>query len=211
MGTLDARTFWKQFKEKICDPNGVIPGSNIPYRKIYTKNKRYTKLINKQLVPEILKNLDNKIEITNEYYRFDVAGWKQLNDPNEELEKQFNEANFNYHAWKLEVAFEHENDSCDWSDEVIKLLYANCPLKIVVGYNDSLKRDDDIYGDKYKLDLLAKVISNLKVDMMCEYLIIIGNGNKDGYINKVGEEYFGYRAYLYDNDKNAFDNLDEIK
>lgn len=206
MGTLDARTFWKQFKKEICAPNARYINASkeeMSYRDAYI-NGNYTNLINKYIVPNILKN--NCLNDSNEYYRFDVTGWKDA-APNETLKEQFGKAKLNYHAWTLEVSFEHENNSHDWSDEVIKLLYANCPLKIVVGYNDSLKRDHKILGDNHKLELLTEVIKNLNVDITGEYLIIIGNGNKKGYIDKEGEEYFGYRAYLYNKNKNAFEEL----
>ena len=212
MGNLDARTFWEQFNKKICDPNGMAPDSNIPYREIYTNDKPYTNLINKYLVPKILEN--NGLSVTNEYYRFDVAGWKQR-DIISTLKDDFKQAGLIWHSWTLEVAFEHENDPKKWIDEAIKVLYAICPLKVVICYNDASKREGTgenyIYSDKHKLELLADVIKhlkdNFKIDVNGQYLIIIGNSNNDGYINKKGEEYFGYKAYLYDNNKNAFKKI----
>ena len=140
---------------------------------------------------------ESGLRFSNEYYRIDVTGWEHVTD--EKLKKEFLKAKLNYHSWKLKVAFEHENNYDDWTDEVTKLLYVSCPLKVVVGYNEAGKREDDVCGDKHKLELVARTIKNLNVYVNGELLIILGNCGEGYKKEKEAEKYFGYRAYLYDN------------
>ena len=199
---LTAEEFFRQFKNKLYDQNAVDEEKR-SYRETYLSNEHYTNLINRHIVPDILKQFG--MDYSNEYYRIDVTG--RVNDTNKELGDEFSNAQFNYHSWRLKVAFEHENNSTDWSDEVIKLLYVNCPLKIVVGYNYANNRNALQFGDERKLDLLARTITHLGVEIKDEFMIILGNCGEGYKEENEAEKYFGYRAYLYDSDSKSFKPL----
>lgn len=188
---LTTKEFFNQLKAKLYSSNELIDGKT--YREAYI-NGKYTHLINHVIVPRILE--ENGYEHSNEYYRVDVTGWRQ--HENTDIKGEYKAIEFNYHEWRLGVAFEHENNSKDWSDEVIKLLYINCPLKIIVGYNDVKKRNDSRFGDAAKLALIARTIKDLGIDVSGELSVILGNCGNGYSQEKRDEDYFGYRAYLYD-------------
>ena len=66
------------------------------------------------------------------------------------------------------------------------------------------KRDDAVGGDLAKLNLMAKTISELNIEISGEFLIVIGNSSASYNENTGIENYFEYRAYLYDNDTKSF-------
>lgn len=199
MKMFTAKKFFDLFQKKLCDQDAIYNQKS--YREIYKINGEFTSLVNRLIVNTILE--ENKLRWSNEYYRIDVIGWENVYG-DVKLENDYKKAQLNYHSWKLQFAFEHENNSEDWSDEVIKLLYINCPLRVVVGYNDMKKRDDAVGGDLAKLNLMAKTISELNIEISGEFLIIIGNSSASYNENTGIENYFGYRAYLYDNDTKSF-------
>lgn len=198
-----AKEFFDQFKKKLCAEDAIYNQKS--YREIYKMNGEFTGLVNRLIVNTILE--ENKLRWSNEYYRIDVIGWKNICG-DERLKDDYNSARLRYHSWKLEFAFEHENDPEDWSDEVIKLLYVHCPLRVVVGYNDMKKRDDPVAGDLAKLGLVAETISDLRVEVTGEFLVILGNSSAE--YNQIGgiENYFGYRAYLYDHETKSFRRME---
>lgn len=189
---ITAKIFYEEFQNKLYATDALY--ENIPYYHVYLNSENYTNLINYHIVPEILKS--HNMSVSHEYYRIDVCGWH--NEHNEILENEFKKANMIWHSWKLDIAFEHENYFRDWNDELIKLLYIDSPLKVVVGYNEANKRYDEFLGDSYKLDLLSKVIINLQVEIKGELLVILGNRGKELDLSQGIKIYFGYKAYLYD-------------
>lgn len=137
-----------------------------------------------------------------EYYRIDLFGWKRVNCDIE------NSTHLNLHSWRPLIAVEHENDYKDWSDEVIKLLYIDCPLRVVIGYSDRGKANDEEY-----LKELCEIIDHLEykksigklINKDEEFCIILGNGNvahKD-----VEKQCFDYHCYklLFNQTKGVYD------
>ena len=189
---LNAINFYNEFIDCIkkgVDNNGDWVESKERY---YDK---FTNYINKELMP---KKCFPKFssDFSNEYYRFDVSSWEQLKSRIEDICK---EVNMNPHLWDLRIAFEHENNPKDWFDEVIKLLYIDCPLKVVVGYNKYETRFiNNKESDKSKLNALCLILSKLNriKDLLSknEFLIILGNCGS-GFEEKQGTEYFGYKGY----------------
>jgi len=116
-------------------------------------------------IKEILKKLKNemKIEVSHEYYRIDSTGWiqrkEELNTGNSLLAP---------HLWDLIAAVEHENNSKEWLDEVCKLSYIRCPLRVVIGYGT------ESFNDKIAVvkDILHK--TEAFTDDEQEFLIILG-------------------------------------
>lgn len=195
---ITARKFFEELQTKLYKSDAMYEGDS--YDKVYIRSKRYTKLINKEIVPAILRA--HNMSVSYEYYRTDVSGWSQK--PDNTLEKEFLKFDMKWHSWKLNFVFEHENNYRDWNDEIIKLLYLNCPLRVVVGYNDADKRNDILFGDCHKLDIISKVIANLNIEIKDEFLIIIGNRGKGFDISHGIENFFGYKAYLYDSNLKSF-------
>ena len=130
---LNAINFYNEFMD--CIRQGVEnKGDWVESKERYYNN--FTYYINKKLMPQ--KCFPKFASgFSNEYYRFDVSSWEQLKPSIEDICKK---VKMNPHLWDLRIAFEHENNRKDWFDEVIKLLYIDCPLKVVVGYNNYKKR-----------------------------------------------------------------------
>jgi hypothetical protein len=147
--------------------------------------------------PEVTKEINTIInemgyQSQNEYLRIDATGWQ---GKYKMVEKLAEDVKMNAHLWDMKIAVEHENNPKDWTDELVKLVHIRCPLKVVIGYNYSDKRND---YEKKKLDYAAicmnmtSVFDNTDKE---EYLVILGNCHPQGK----GESYndFDYRGYLY--------------
>lgn len=198
---LTAKLFLEQFKKKLCATGERFHEKT--YDEVYLKSKEYTDLVNRKIVCDIL--FEQGLHWSNEYYRIDVIGWNYVE--NEELKEEYKNIGLKMHSWKLEFAFEHENCFQDWNDEVIKLLYINCPLRVVVGYNDADKRDHDILGDESKLNVVAKTIEKTGMKIQGELLVILGNRGKGYDLSQGIEAYYGYRAYIFDDKTKYFTQI----
>ena len=189
---LNAINFHNEFMD--CIRQGVEnKGDWVESKERY--HDKFTDYVNKKLMPKCFEKFATGY--SNEYYRFDVSSWEQLKSSVEDICK---EVKMTPYLWDLRIAFEHENSKKDWFDEVIKLLYIDCPLKVVVGYNNYKKRFNEKYdeSDKSKLNALCLILSKLNriKDLLSknEFLIILGNCGS-GYDNNEGAEYFGYKGY----------------
>lgn len=133
----------------------------------YLKNKIWTKKT-KEFIEEILSGLKKEIIINYEYYKIDIIGWSQHKD-----KLDVKETRLVPHLWNLEFAVEHENDSKEWLDEVCKLAYIRCPLRVVIGYGKE-KADE-------KIEIVKTILreTNAFTDDEQEFLIIIGPQKKE--------------------------------
>lgn len=117
------------------------------------------------IIDKVLKAIfdKDKGKLCNEYYHIDNMVFKDM---------KFDDASkFNKHCWKPLAVVEHENDSKDWSDELVKLAYINAPLKIVISYGD--------YRNNYEeeIEFANKIANVINLDMYTinqEYLLIFG-------------------------------------
>lgn len=158
-----AEVFAKQFVDK----------ANYVDKTLYSRNKKWTenttKWIEKILTgTEITNILGKKAETSREYYRIDITSWIQRED---ELDTK--NIGLSPHLWDLEAAVEHENNSKEWLDEVCKLAYIRCPLRVVIGYGtDNLNE---------KIKIAKKILSetNAFTDDDQEFLIILGKKHND--------------------------------
>ena len=134
---------------------------------------------------------DKKIKFSNEYYRIDGFAWERV-----PVNMPVPDEKFHVQSWKPVAAIEHENNSHSWLDEVVKLLYVRCPLKVVICYHSVKKKKEDY------ADFAAKVIENLGVfpEENEEFLLMIGN---TGCKNKP-EKYFGYEPFLWNSTDKKF-------
>lgn len=160
----------------------------------YTDNTAFTAFIVDE-INTIIRKMEYRPQ--NEYFRIDSSGYTSRY---EELEKI---KNFNPHLWDLEIAVEHENDSKDWLDEVIKLAHICCPLKVVIGYVPMTERDfeEDTYLT-YASEALKRL--NCKYNLyQGEFMIILGNSAT----RKNPKNYFNYKAYVLNSKTLKFDEL----
>lgn len=111
--------------------------------------------------------------LDREYYRIDNI----LSITN--AVKKDEETDINIHNWKLLAAVEHENDYKDWTDELVKLLFVNAPLRVVIGYAEY---DESIYYSK-AIHVANKIaeMQNFRthLDAEDEYILIMGPREKD--------------------------------
>lgn len=127
-----------------------------------------------------------------EYYLIDCPGWSRVDD-------KIKEKNFNYYCWSLDFSIEHENNCHDWMDEVIKLLYINCPLRIIIAYNDRSEGNDD----KFQLDLvkesIQKIIDEINRKLILqgdEFGVILGEGHSTKEAKEKIPNYRYYKFYM---------------
>ena len=158
----------------------------------YTNSTNWTTEV-KPIIDRILKNMVNdthvdEIEVNREYYRIDHIGWKQHKN-----ELSTRETGLTPYLWELLFAVEHENDSSDWLDEVCKLAFIRCPLRVVIGYDTSNA------ATKFEVakDILAQ--NQAFTDGDQEFLIILGP-SEDEY--NVGKREFTYTIIKQSNISN---------
>lgn len=163
----------------------------------YAHNTEFTYFITRR-INEIISSKDYAAQ--NEYYRIDAMGysnhWQTL--PKSKL--------LHPHLWDLEIAVEHENDSKDWLDEVIKLAHICCPLRVVIGYVPMSKR---VCGDRERLEYATAALKQLKCRENLkngEFMVVLGNCNTEGK----PEHFFNYKAYVLNQQSLDFESLDNF-
>ena len=103
--------------------------------------------------------IDNILSITNTIKKDEATG-------------------INIHNWKLLAAVEHENDYKDWTDELVKLLFVNAPLRVVIGYAEY---DESIYYSKaiYVANKIAEIQNfGSYISINDEFILIFGPNGK---------------------------------
>jgi hypothetical protein len=175
----DAETFFEKFTSRICKDK---------FWNLYHKVADFTPEVTKE-INAIINEMGYRSQ--NEYFRIDATGWQ---GKYEMVEKLAEAVKMNAHLWDLKIAVEHENNPKDWTDELVKLVHIRCPLKVVIGYNYSDKRDED----EKKLDyasICMNMTSAFDNNGKEEYLVILGNCHP----KEKGKSYeeFDYRGYLY--------------
>ena len=185
---ITAESFWNTFQKKINEQIKDV-------QRKWNSQSKFTKLILKKISSKILEEAEYEKEHQYEYLKIDLIGWKNLNDNLGNLPE-----NFNRHFWAFDVAIEHENNSMDWMDEVVKLSYINCPLRIVVGY--APKEDRERY-----LTYVGNALGILNETYQCirkgqDFMLILGDSGLDGKDVSVDS----YTPYLYNIDQKCFNN-----
>ncbi len=159
----------------------------------YHNNTLWTDVVTK-LIREQIENYG--LESQTEYYRIDVTGWKShWND----VKAQAKEVGMKPHLWDLEIAVEHENNSSDWSDELIKLAHIRCPLKVIIGYTPC-----DLRGvggiEEARLAFASRILQKVKAFDPAskeQILVILGNSAPKESAHPTYTDY-GYRGYYFD-------------
>ena len=192
---ITAFEFFEAFKKIFSDPN-LLP----LFKDAWKDRTRFTELV----MPKISQILSAKKYSTQcEYFKIDVIGWSdRKGEPDYINIKQPSNNALNTHFWHLGVAVEHENDHKDWTYELVKLLYINCPLRVVIGYYPEDLSDDDLASTiKYAsriVSLANKNRSLIRNDQ--QYLLILGRNHKDP--EKLGVD--TYSAYCYNTKRRKF-------
>ena len=183
---ITAENFWNNFQKKINEQIKDV-------QKKWNNQSEFTELILKEISNKVLEKAKYEKKHQYEYLKIDLIGWNTLdNDLGTRPE------NFNRHFWAFDVAIEHENNPMDWMDEVVKLSYINCPLRIVVGY--APKEDRERY-----LTYVGNALGILNETYQCiregqDFMLILGDSGLDG--KEVSIE--NYTPYMYDRGEKCF-------
>ena len=158
---------------------------------------------NKKIIPH------GTYVLQNEYYRIDLIGWEQKKrEKYYSVDDGIEGYRLNNHAWDFDIAIEHENDSSDWSDEVIKLAHIFCDLRVVIGYFPFAENDEK--KKEKQLTYLKEVSETIKT-LKCrenmkhgKFMIILGDVALKG---AKGFEKLKYTPYLYNIETEEFEPL----
>ena len=128
---MTAREFWKSFEQN-------IKLEKIQLESVWDEQASFTEKIT-ALISRVIKDAkpSNKFIVQPEYYNIDLTEWEQKKLKTKEklfVENGLKGYRFEKYAWNFDIAVEHENDKNLWMDEVIKLAYVFCDLRVVIGY-----------------------------------------------------------------------------
>ena len=193
---MTAREFWKSFEQN-------IKLEKIQLESVWDEQASFTEKIT-ALISRVIKDAkpSNKFIVQPEYYNIDLTEWEQKKLKTKEklfVENGLKGYRFEKYAWNFEIAVEHENDKNLWMDEVIKLAYVFCDLRVVIGYFPYVKERKEEMQQKY-LDEISKTINDLKCSENMkhgEFMVILGDvGGKEAN----GFKKLEYTPYLYNPD-----------
>ena len=165
----------------------------------------------KDVIDAAVKRTCPHLATQREYYRIDLIGWLQKNTEKKEryaIEDGIAGYHLNKHAWDFDIAVEHENDPSDWSDEVVKLAYICCDLRVVIGYFPYVKQGKEAMQQNY-LTAVADTLQTLGCkDNMAHgtFMVILGD-----VLRGEAEDFkkLSYTPYIYRSDRNRFEPLTE--
>ena len=202
-----AENFYECFKESLKQSNDVTYENyqnNSSWTAVMLGEKRLgEKRIGEKrrgeaegILSDVIKKFEGEgIQTEKEYYRVDIIGYKNRKNEliklidSEECKDELRKGNLSPFLWDLLVAVEHENDRKKWLDEVCKLSYIRCPLRVVITYGWNGK--DEIPKG---IEIAKKILKETKAfvpDSNQEFLIIMGCSSnsfkenlKDNHIEK---------------------------
>lgn len=156
------------------------------YSESYHNNSAWTDVVLKH--GGIIDKIVRECEMTycREYYNIDAIGWSDAK--NNKFISDCKKVGLRPELWNLEVAIEHENSKTLWLDEVCKLAYINCPLRVVIAYSPK-ESDDNAITDNVKT--ILESTNALREGQ--EFLLMLGDCGRDSQPD--------YRSYVfyYDN------------
>ena len=202
---MEAREFWESFKRLVEENSAKLEDVWSERSESGKGENPFTKEI-KQVITQAINQAQGVVGVNTyhtqkEYYRIDLIGWEQKRDTaHYEIDNDLG-YQLNKHAWNFDIAVEHENDEKDWSDEVVKLAYIFCDLRVVVGYFPYMKNKNEKWELQQKhLDAVVGTIKQLNCSQNMnhgEFMIILGDVGKE---NDEGFEKLVYTPYLYNKD-----------
>ena len=166
----------------------------------YHDNSRWTARITK-LIRELI---EKKYGLTSqtEYFRIDITGWISHW---EDIAAEAKDLWLQPHLWNLKIAVEHENNSSDWTDELVKLTHIRCPLKVIIGYTPCDMRAAGGLEDD-RISFAARLLQSIEAfdpESEEQYLVILGNSTPKRSTSPKYTDY-DYRGYLYDYELKQF-------
>ncbi len=189
---MTAEQFWTEFEELFNENNNFISKA----RNCWKNRADFTKIIIPKL-SSILEKYQYEKYAQYEYYNIDLIGWKNRKSEQLATPPKTKDYKLKKHFWYLGVAVEHENDQTDWTDELVKLLYINCPLRVVIGYYpEELSKENLNEITRYAAILIDSANANQAlVTEKQQYLLILGkNHSNPDNLNKNS-----YTPYIYKN------------
>lgn len=186
-GKITANEFAKDFCDKVKE-----------YKSSYHNNTQWTKIVLGKggIVNQIFQK--HELEFSKEYYRIDAIGWKKDDDKEDYkiFKAECEQVKLKAVMWSLEVAVEHENSDTNWLEEICKLAYINCPLRVVIGYSMNKNNNDE------RAETVKKKLQNKHaINAGQEYLLMLGTAGK----NSEPE----YKSYLFKLNENNEVYIDE--
>lgn len=167
--------FIRIFKEKITQDSDIKKYYN-PGKDSDKKLADYTKAMGR-LIKSTLHEVndadfdyskkpskDSYYTYNPEYFKIDYTSWN-----NTKIES-YSDTGIKLYSWNFDFAIEHENDSKDWTYEVLKLSFIRADVRIVIGYVDKNNRDKE-------LDIIQSQVNQFKypVNNDEEYYVILMN------------------------------------
>ncbi len=207
---MKAKEFWENFSEQIQINQLELEEKWDLHSKRKFGETPFTKKI-KEILTNVIKDKKPSKEfvVQTEYYNIDLVQWQQKKSQNKEklfVENGIETYSFDKCAWNFDIAIEHENDKNLWMDEVIKLAYVFCNLRVVIAYFPYVKNGKEEMQLKY-LHAITDTIKTLSCNENMkhgEFMIILGDvGGKeaDGFKKLV------YTPYLYNAHNERFEIL----
>ncbi len=205
---MTAKEFWEKFDKQVKLNADAL-------KKVWDSPTRFTSEIKKTIKMAIKEKHNDAISydkednygfgdyvIQPEYFNIDLVAWEQKKDSDYyNVEDGIKGYQLLKYAWDFDIAIEHENDKYLWADEVIKLAYIYCKLRVVIGYFPYIGEDKKYKTQLEYLNEIAKVLNNLgcKENMKCgEFMIILGDvGGK----KSCGFEKIKYTPYVYNGEE----------
>lgn len=164
----------------------------------------------KQLISDAMKQTKEteSFEVQREYYNIDLTGWVQRKTKSKEMltvNDGIQAYKFEKYAWDFIMAIEHENDKNLWMDELIKLSYIFCELRVVIGYFPYIDNcTQKLMMQKKYLEEVAKTMQKLNCkDNLSngEFMIILGDVCEK---EDEGFKKLTYTPYLYNSSGKCF-------
>jgi len=199
---MEALEFWESFKRLVEENSAKLEDIWSERSESGKGENPFTKEI-KQVITQAINQAQGVVGVNTyhtqkEYYRIDLIGWEQKKDTGHyEIDNDLG-YQLNKHAWNFDIAVEHENDERDWSDEVVKLAYIFCELRVVIGYFPYMKNENEKWELQQKhLNAVVQTIEQLNCyDNMNhgQFMVILGDvgGKKEDNFKELI-----YTPYLY--------------
>lgn len=192
---MKAQEFWMEFKKIFGEEK---PQNRIDAINTWKNRGNFTKFI----IPKISDVFEKFAMKTQcEYYNVDLIAWTdKQNDLPEQKAKKYK---LKEHLWRLDAAVEHENDQTDWTDELVKLLYINCDLRVVIGYVPAdLESIDPVLEYASSVVKLADEDRSLIRDGQ-SFMLILGKNLADA--SELTSD--TYSAYVFNTDSRDFEAI----
>lgn len=185
---MKAKEFFKNLK--------VVLSKKEEFKTLYHDNTRWTGFI-KGITEEMI----GKNCISREYYRIDSLKY-QYTDFYQSYDKDNHRKYFGKHYlstynWKNIYAIEYENDSRNWTDELVKLSHIRSDLKVIIAYSEwNGSRENYLSLIDKKMTFAIELLENCQKEALNDKWLIIfgpcGSAGKEEYDKDLISHFIGY-------------------